>query len=116
MFKAIPVGQAGDVARADAYEAADHILFDAKAAPGALLPGGNGVAFDWSALTCARAPFVLSGGLDPDNVVEAVRQTGAAMVDVSSGVETSPGVKDAALVTQFIAAARAAANLKAKAS
>lgn len=114
VIKAISVGQAADVALADAYEAADHILFDAKAAPSALLPGGNGVAFDWSVLTGARAPFALSGGLDPDNVAEAVRQTGAEMVDVSSGVETEPGVKNATLITQFITAARGAAPLKAK--
>lgn len=116
VFKAIPVGQVADVALADAYKAADRILFDAKAAPGAVLPGGNGLAFDWSLLTSARVPFGLSGGLDPENVGEAMRQTGAGMVDVSSGVETEPGVKDAALVAQFIAAARRAAPLKAKAS
>ncbi len=116
VIKAIHVGEAADVARADAYEAVDHILYDAKAKPGAPLPGGNGVAFDWSVLAGARAPFALSGGLAPDNVAEAIRQTGAAMVDVSSGVETAPGVKDADLVTQFIAAARGAAPIKAKAS
>jgi phosphoribosylanthranilate isomerase len=115
-IKAIPVGEAADVALADAYEAADQILFDAKAAPGAVLPGGNGVVFEWSVLTRARTPFALSGGLHPGNVADAVRQTGAAMFDVSSGVETAPGVKDAALITQFIAAARGAAPFEAKAS
>ena len=116
VMKAIHVDQAADVALAGAYEAADHILYDAKAAPGAPLPGGNGVAFDWSVLAGARTPFALSGGLNPNNVAEALRQTGAAMVDVSSGVETAPGVKDAELVTQFIVAARSAAPVKAKAS
>lgn len=115
-IKAIPVGEAADVDLADTYEVADHILFDAKAAPGEVLPGGNGIVFEWSVLTRARTPFVLSGGLHPGNVAEAVRQTGAAMVDVSSGVETAPGVKDAALISQFIAAARGAVPFKAKAS
>jgi phosphoribosylanthranilate isomerase len=115
-IKAIPVSEAADVALAGAYEAADQILFDAKAAPGAMLPGGNGVVFEWSILTRARTPFALSGGLHPGNVADAVRQTGAAMVDVSSGVETAPGVKDASLITQFVAAARGAAPFKAKAS
>jgi len=117
VIKAIHVGQAADVARQDAYAtAADQILFDAKAAPGALLPGGNGVAFDWAVLRGARAPFALSGGLHPGNVAEAVRQTRPGMVDVSSGVETAPGIKDAALITQFIQAARAAARTQARAS
>ena len=116
VIKTVHVGQAADVALADAYEAVEDILFDAKAAPGAILPGGNGVAFDWSVLTSARAPFALSGGLNPSNVGDAIRQTGAAMVDVSSGVETAPGVKDADLIIQFIEAARTAAPLKAKAS
>lgn len=115
-IKAIPVSEAADVALADAYGSADHILFDTKASPGAVLPGGNGVAFEWSVLKRARTPFALSGGLHPGNVADAVRQTGAAMVDVSSGVETAPGVKDAALIAQFIAAVRGAAPVKAKAS
>jgi len=109
VIKAIPVAQAADVVLADAYAAADQILFDAKAAPGAVLPGGNGVAFDWSALSDAHAPFALSGGLHAGNVAEALRRTGATMVDVSSGVETAPGVKDATLIAQFIKAVRAAA-------
>ena len=110
VFKAIPVAAVSDVSAADAYAAiADQILFDAKATQGAELPGGNGVAFDWTMLTGARAPFALSGGLDASNVAEAVRRTGAALIDVSSGVETAPGEKDATLITQFIQAARSAA-------
>ena len=115
VIKAVHVGEAADVARQDAYAmAADQILFDAKAAPGAVLPGGNGVAFDWGVLSGARAPFALSGGLHPGNVADAVRETNPEMVDVSSGVETAPGVKDAALITEFIQAARAAARTQAK--
>lgn len=115
-IKAIPIGKAADVVLADAYDVADQILFDAKAEPGAVLPGGNGIVFDWSVLRRARVAFALSGGLHPGNVAEAVRQTGATMVDVSSGVETAPGLKDAALIAKFIAAARGAAPVKAKAS
>jgi len=115
VLKAIPVAAASDVSTANAYAAiADQILFDAKATPGAELPGGNGVAFDWTMLTGARAPFALSGGLDASNVAEAVRRTGATLVDVSSGVETEPGIKDETLITQFIQAARSAAPQHAK--
>jgi phosphoribosylanthranilate isomerase len=109
-FKAIPVTEASDVARAGAYAGvADQILFDAKAGPGDVLPGGNGVAFDWRVLASAPQPFALSGGLNADNVAQAIRLTRAALVDVSSGVERAPGEKDADLITQFIRAARAAA-------
>lgn len=109
VIKAIPVAEAMDVADASAYVGiADQILFDAKAAADATLPGGNGVPFDWRILAAARAPFGLSGGLNPDNIAEAVRLTGAYLVDVSSGVETAPGVKDEALIKCFIQAARAA--------
>jgi phosphoribosylanthranilate isomerase len=111
------VAAAEDVARANAYVGiADQILFDAKAAPGALLPGGNGVPFDWRMLSAARLPFALSGGLDAGNVAQAIRLTGADLVDVSSGVETAPGVKDKRLIENFIQAARAAAREQAKAS
>ena len=70
------------------------------------LPGGNGVPFDWRVLATARPPFGLSGGLNPDNIAEAVRLTGADLVDVSSGVETAPGVKDEPLISRFIQGAR----------
>lgn len=110
VMKALQVATAADAARAlDFVDAADMILFDAKPPPGAALPGGNGVPFDWRALESVRGrvPFMLSGGLTPDNVAEAVRLTGARAVDVSSGVESSPGVKDPALIARFLGAAKA---------
>ena len=118
VMKAIPVAAASDVARASAYaDIADLILFDAKAAPDAMRPGGLGESFEWALLQSAKPPFGLSGGLTPDNVSEAVRITGAALVDVSSGVESEAGVKDAGLVRSFIRAAKAgAAAPRAKAS
>ena len=118
VMKAIAVAEAGDVADADKYAAsADFILFDAKASPDALLPGGNGVPFDWDALKGIKPPFALSGGLTPDTVGEAIRLTGASLVDVSSGVERAPGEKDAELVRRFIRAAKGAApQSRAKAS
>ena len=118
VMKAIAVAEAADVAKANAYAgSADYILFDSKAAAGATLPGGNGVAFDWRALTGAKAPFALSGGLTPDTVGEAIMLTGASLVDVSSGVERAPGEKDITLVRRFIQAAKAAApQARAKAS
>lgn len=117
LFKAIPVSDAADLAAADAYTGiADRILFDAKAPAGADLPGGNGVAFDWNLLTGAKVPFALSGGLDAGNVADAVRLSGASLVDVSSGVESALGVKDAHLISQFIKAARGSAPQHKKAS
>ncbi len=117
VIKAIPVAVAADVAAADAYAGiADQILFDAKAAPDAALPGGNGVPFDWRMLAAARPPFGLSGGLNPDNIAEAVRLTGAHLVDVSSGVEIGAGVKDEDLILRFIQGARGATQQQAKAS
>lgn len=87
---------------------ADMLLIDAKAPPGAALPGGNGLPFDWRLLSGRRIlkPWLLAGGLTPDNVAEAIRLTGARGVDVSSGVEATPGVKDPALIRAFCAAAR----------
>lgn len=117
VMKALAIAGPADVAEARAYAAsADHILFDAKAEPGAALPGGNGVAFDWLTLKGFAAPFALSGGLTPDTVGEAIRATGAALVDVSSGVERAPGDKDAELVRRFIQAAKSASAARAKAS
>ena len=118
VMKAIAVTEACDVADADKYAAsADFILFDAKASPDALLPGGNGVPFNWDALKGIKPPFALSGGLTPDTVGAAISATGAALVDVSSGVERAPGEKDAKLVRRFIQAAKsAAAQARAKAS
>ena len=111
VMKAISVAGPADVAAASAYAGiADEIVFDAKAAPDATLPGGNGMPFDWRALAAARPPFAVSGGLTPSNVGEAIRLTDPAMVDVSSGVETAPGVKGEKLIERFIRAARSAAQ------
>lgn len=83
---------------------ADIILFDAKPGKSAILPGGNGLQFDWRILSSVsgKIPFALAGGLNPDNVGEAIRRTGATMVDVSSGVERAPGIKDHDLMRCFI--------------
>jgi len=118
VMKAVAVAGADDIAKAGLYAAsANYVLFDAKAAPGAALPGGNGLPFDWLALEGVAVPFALSGGLTPDNVAEAIRLTGADLVDVSSGIEQTPGEKDAELVRRFIRAAKSAAQqAQAKAS
>lgn len=90
----------------------DGLLLDAKAPPGAVLPGGNARVFDWSMLRgwAAPAPWLLAGGLTPGNVAEAVRISGAPAVDVSSGVERSRGLKDAGLIQAFVRNAKAAAT------
>ena len=108
VIKAVAVATSDDVASALAYgRAADIILFDARAPADSTRPGGNGAAFDWRTLMGASAPqFALSGGLTPDNVAEAIRVTGATMVDVSTGVERRPGVKDHDLIRRFIHAAK----------
>jgi phosphoribosylanthranilate isomerase len=110
IIKAIRVGGPEDVSLATGFvDVADMILFDTKA-PASLknaLPGGNGIPFDWSLLEGKRG-FMLSGGLNPDNVAEAIRITGAPMVDVSSGIESAPGKKDINLIAKFIEAAKAA--------
>ena len=117
VMKAIPVAEAADVKRAADYGgSADYILFDTKVSPGALA-GGNGVPFDWRALSGAKPPFALSGGLTAETVGEAIRMTGATLVDVSSGVERARGEKDAKLVANFIRAAKQASEQsRAKAS
>jgi phosphoribosylanthranilate isomerase len=110
VIKAIGVASAADVASAGAYFGiADILLFDAKPAPGAAVPGGAGVGFDWTLLApwAGRAGWMLSGGLDSANVGAALRRTGAPAVDVSSGVERARGVKDEASIADFVAAARA---------
>lgn len=115
MIKAHAVSERGDVASGLGYLApgrlADLILFDAKpvAAPGAL-PGGNGLAFDWHLLQAVPTgvAFALAGGLTPENVAAAIELTGASVVDVSSGVETAPGQKDAGLIRRFLQTAKAA--------
>ncbi|MDF1621150.1 phosphoribosylanthranilate isomerase [Pseudothioclava nitratireducens] len=109
VMKALGVAEASDLAVLPDYEAvADQILLDAKAPKGAALPGGNGLAFDWRLVAgqVFEKPWMLAGGLTPDNVAEAIARTGARQVDVSSGVESAPGVKDPALIRAFIAAAQ----------
>ena len=112
VMKAIGISAAADLAAIAAYESVvDRVLFDAKPPKGAVLPGGNGQAFDWTILGDVQTekPWMLSGGLDADNVAEAIRITGARGVDVSSGVESAPGVKDPRRIAAFVAAARGAA-------
>lgn len=109
VMKAIAVGAAADLDRHAAYEAvADRLLFDAPPPAGAMRPGGNAVSFDWTHLRglATRRPWLLAGGLTPDNVATALRVTGAPGVDVSSGVESAPGVKDAGQIARFVEAAR----------
>ena len=113
VIKAVKVRESRDVERARDYAGvAAMVLFDAMA-PDALadaLPGGNGVAFDWSLLEPSDGGprFMLSGGLTVSNIADAIRITGAPVVDVSSGVERAPGVKDADMIRKFIEAARSA--------
>jgi phosphoribosylanthranilate isomerase len=110
IIKAIKVERVEDVASAEAYKSTTAlILFDAKA-PKGLLPGGNGLSFDWRLLAEVRGQFMLSGGLDVKNIAQAIKLTRAAMVDVSSGVESAPGVKDVELIAKFIKAAHKAGN------
>ncbi len=111
VIKAIPVATSEDVKKADDYsDAADLILFDAKTSPDAKLPGGNGRTFDWTVLDgiADTMPFMLSGGLDPDNVAKAIALTHPFAVDVSSGVEMSPGIKDPERIRRFLQSAKAA--------
>ena len=112
VIKALGVEGKRDLAEAETYEEADAFLFDAKPPHGADREGGHGRTFDWSILKGLRVndheDWTLSGGLTPENVAEAILQSGAAAVDVSSGVEARPGVKDKAKVEAFIKAARAA--------
>ena len=105
IIKALPVSTAADIRDAQAYDGlVEGLLFDARAPKDAVLPGGNGLAFDWTLLKDAKfqRPYFLAGGLNPWNVAEAVTLSGAPMVDVSSGVERGPGLKDPALITEFL--------------
>lgn len=109
IIKAIRVGTPCDIAGARIYEDdADLLLFDAQARAPNALPGGNGLSFDWRWLRGAaiRPGYMLSGGLKPDNVYAALEASGASAIDVSSGVETSPGHKDNGLIRDFIKAAK----------
>jgi phosphoribosylanthranilate isomerase len=109
VMKVIGVAEAADLAALlDHSLVADQILIDAKAPAGAVLPGGNGLTFDWRLLVGRKwlRPWMLAGGLTPANVAEAVRLTGARQVDVASGVESAPGVKDPARIAAFVEAAQ----------
>ena len=111
IIKALPVAEASDLHAARAYEGlVEHLMFDAKPPKDAALPGGAGRAFDWSLMAGQRfsRPWFLAGGLDPWNVAEAASVSGAPLVDVSSGVERGPGLKDPALITAFLDAVRRA--------
>jgi phosphoribosylanthranilate isomerase len=110
VMKSIAVASESDLSAAPAYYgSADRLLFDAKPPKDAVAPGGNGLAFDWELLGGRRwpLPWMLSGGLSADNLGEAVRTTHATAVDVSSGVERAPGVKDPDKIMAFLARARA---------
>ncbi|WP_315778429.1 MULTISPECIES: phosphoribosylanthranilate isomerase [unclassified Bradyrhizobium] len=114
VMKAIPVATAADLVPLAGYaDVCDRILFDARAPKDATRPGGLGATFDWRLLQGLKLdrPFMVSGGLSVDNVAEAVRITCAGGVDVSSGVERAPGVKDCDMIRDFIRAARAAEEL-----
>ena len=115
VMKAIGVSGEDDLPAIDVYsQVADQLLIDAKPPKDAVLPGGNGLSFDWRLLQGRKywtKPWMLAGGLTPENVAEAVRLTGARQVDVSSGVECAPGVKDAAKIDSFVAAATGQASV-----
>ena len=109
IIKALPIRTHEDFAPAVEWEPfVDHLMFDAKPVEGSVLPGGVGAAFDWSLLAdrAFRQPWLLAGGLNPDNVAEAIRISGAPLIDVSSGVESAPGVKDPSRIKAFLEAAR----------
>ena len=111
VMKAVGVSGPDDLAALDVYgRVADQLLVDAKPPKDAVLPGGNGLAFDWRLLAGRRwpVPWVLAGGLTPDNLAEALARTGARQVDVSTGIESARGVKDPALIARFGQAAVAA--------
>ncbi|MDA9989243.1 phosphoribosylanthranilate isomerase [Paracoccaceae bacterium] len=105
VMKAIGVSEPEDLDIIDSYATvADQLLIDAKPPKGSILPGGNGLAFDWGLMTGKTwdVPWMLAGGLNPENVTEAIKTTGTAQIDVSSGVERAPGDKDPDKVTRFI--------------
>ncbi|MEL7091832.1 MAG: phosphoribosylanthranilate isomerase [Pseudomonadota bacterium] len=112
VMKAVGIGSADDLPMLDDYaRVADQLLVDTKPPKDADLPGGNGLTFDWSLIAGRRwpVPWMLAGGLTRDNVASAIAATGARQIDLSSAVESAPGVKDADLIAEFMAAVRAAA-------
>lgn len=114
VMKAIGIGGADDLPKLDLYATvADQLLVEAKPPKEADRPGGNGRTFDWTLIAGRRwpVPWMLAGGLTPDNVAEAVRITGARQVDLSSGIESAPGIKDAGLMAAFAAALGVSARL-----
>jgi phosphoribosylanthranilate isomerase len=109
VIKALPVSEPGDLEQAAVYgDIAEMFLFDAPPAAEAARPGGLGAAFDWRILRDRRfaRPWLLAGGLTPENVARAINVSGAQMVDVSSGVESAPGVKSESRIAEFVAAAK----------
>jgi len=113
VMKAIGVSTAADFKAIPRYKGViDRVLLDAKPPKHATRPGGNARPFDWTMISAEviDIPWMLSGGLNPANVAEAIRVTDASAIDVSSGVESAPGVKDAGLIRAFVAKARAAAS------
>ncbi len=117
VMKALSISNAKDLARARSYVGvADRLLFDAKPPKGAELPGGNGVTFDWSLLhdLDGSLDYMLSGGLNASNVGEALARVHPSGLDISSGVESAPGVKDVALIEDFFASVRAAVKRAAR--
>lgn len=113
VMKALSVREAADLDAAELYNGvADRLLFDAKAPKGSELPGGNGVSFDWTLLNALDPGliYMLSGGLNAGNVQEALRVTNAPGLDISSGVESAPGIKDIKLIEQFFATLKSAAS------
>ncbi len=108
IIKVLPVSEAADLVGAREFETVvEHLMFDTKPAKDAERPGGSGKAFDWTLLAGRRfeRPWFLAGGLDPWNLADAVQQSGAPLLDVSSGVERGPGLKDPALIRAFLDAA-----------
>lgn len=112
VMKALGIAEVEDLAQIEAYASSDQLLIDAKPPRSAVLPGGNGLSFDWRLIANRRwsRPWMLAGGLTVANVAEAIALTGARQVDVSSGVESAPGVKEARLIREFLASAMAPAR------
>lgn len=110
VMKAVGIADGDDLPKLESYfGVADQILVDAKPPKDGELPGGNGLSFDWRLIAGRRwpCPWMLAGGLTPENVAEAVKMTGAKQVDVSSGVEDAPGQKNAELIQKFVQSSRA---------